>query len=228
MPGILKRLFFQTRDRPPLPFLLRRAENQPALNVAPGEHSAQARVTDFSNLREGRMKRDVAAAAMGAAILAALALGATAQPAKESAHVIVSPQDIRWGPAPAALPAGAQTAVLYGDPAKEGPFAVRMKIPKYYFIPPHTHPEAEVVTILSGKFNLGMGPKIERRAATSLGAGGFVALPAGVAHYVFSDEETILQINATGPWGIDYVDPKDDPRLNIAPAENRGSARRQE
>lgn len=173
------------------------------------------------------MKRDVAAVAMGAAILAALALGATAQPARESAPVIVSPQDIRWGTAPAALPAGAQAAVLYGDPTREGMFALRVKIPKDYFIPPHTHAQAEVVTILSGKFSLGMGPKVERRAATSLGSGAFVALPSGVAHYVFSDEETILQINAMGPWGIDYLDPKDDPRLNIAPAENRGAARQE-
>ena len=39
----------------------------------------------------------------------------------------------------------------------------------------------------------------------------------GVGHYVFVDEDTVLQISSTGPWSIDYLDPKDDPRLNVAP-----------
>ena len=44
-----------------------------------------------------------------------------------------------------------------------------------------------------------------------------MAMPPQVAHYVFSDEETVLQITSDGPWAIDYIDPKDDPRLNVAP-----------
>jgi hypothetical protein len=32
-----------------------------------------------------------------------------------------------------------------------------------------------------------------------------------MAHYAFTDEETVVQINSTGPWGINYVNPKDDP-----------------
>ena len=31
-------------------------------------------------------------------------------------HTIVPPQDIKWGPAPAMLPPGAEAAVLFGDP----------------------------------------------------------------------------------------------------------------
>jgi hypothetical protein len=43
-------------------------------------------------------------------------------------------------------------------------------------------------------------------------------MPAGVVHYVFVDEESVIQINAIGPWDIDYVDPRSDPRLNVAPS----------
>jgi hypothetical protein len=32
-----------------------------------------------------------------------------------------------------------------------------------------------------------------------------------MAHYAFTDEETVVQINSNGPWGINYVNPKDDP-----------------
>ena len=42
-------------------------------------------------------------------------------------------------------------------------------------------------------------------------------MPKGVVHYVFVDEDSVIQINAMGPWDIDYVNPKDDPRLNVAP-----------
>jgi hypothetical protein len=33
-----------------------------------------------------------------------------------------------------------------------------------------------------------------------------------MAHFVFFDEDTVIQLNSTGPWGLSYVDPKDDPR----------------
>ena len=42
-------------------------------------------------------------------------------------------------------------------------------------------------------------------------------MPNGVVHYVFVDEDLVIQINAVGPWDIDYVNSKDDPRLNGAP-----------
>lgn len=171
------------------------------------------------------MKQKVAVVATGVAI-AAFALGSVARTETGATERIVSPEDIRWAPAPASLPGGAEAAVLYGDPAKEGLFAIRVRIPKDYFIPPHTHPKAEVVTVLTGKFSLGMGPKADRASAKPVGAGAFMAMPAQVAHYVFSNEETVLQITSVGPWGIDYVDPKDDPRLNIAPGAERGAAQR--
>jgi hypothetical protein len=49
-------------------------------------------------------------------------------------------------------------------------------------------------------------------AAQVLAAGSFFALTPGSAHYFFADEDTVIQLNSTGPWGINYVNPKDDPR----------------
>jgi quercetin dioxygenase-like cupin family protein len=158
---------------------------------------------------------------------AAIAFCSTALAQMAGTQRIVLPQDIQWRSAPPSLPAGGEAVVLYGDPAKEGMFALRIRIPKNYRIGPHTHPQAEVVTVISGRFRLGIGPKADRSSAEPIGAGGFVSMPPKVAHYVVADEETVLQINAIGPWIIDYLDPKDDPRLNVAPAEDRGLAQRQ-
>lgn len=168
------------------------------------------------------MKRKLAVLMTGVAI----ACGSAALAEAVDTHKVFLPKDIKWESLPPSLPAGAEAAVLYGDPAKDGMFALRIKAPKGYRIPPHTHPKPEVITVISGKFSLGMGPTADRASITSLPAGSFSSMPPGVAHYVFVDEDSVVQINATGPWGIDYVDPRDDPRLNVAPTEQRGSGER--
>ena len=133
------------------------------------------------------------------------------------AHQVFLPGNIKWGAAPSSLPAGAEAAVLYGDPSKDGMFALRLKAPRGYQIPPHMHPKPEIITVISGKFGLGMGPAADRATVKSLPSGGFSSMPAGVVHYVFVDEDSVVQINASGPWDIQYVDPRNDPRLNISP-----------
>lgn len=142
----------------------------------------------------------------------ALCADATAAQAQTSGHVVLSPRDVKWGPAPASLPPGAQVAVLYGDPSKPGEFVMRIKAPKGFHIPPHSHPEPEVVTIVSGAFRLGTGQVADRSKAQVLPAGSFFAFQPGMQHYAWADEETVVQINGTGPWGITYVNPAEDPR----------------
>ncbi|MBP1887629.1 cupin domain-containing protein [Sinorhizobium mexicanum] len=127
-------------------------------------------------------------------------------------HTMVAPDDIKWGPAPKILPAGAQAAVLFGDPTKQGLFALRLKVPPGYAVPPHTHPADEVVTVISGTFNLGMGETADKGSAHALPAGSFFALPPGTAHFAYFDEETVIQITTNGPWGLNYVNPADDPQ----------------
>jgi quercetin dioxygenase-like cupin family protein len=89
---------------------------------------------------------------------------------------------------------------------------MRLKLPKDYAIPPHTHPKPEIVTVISGTFKVGMGDTADKSKATALAAGGFFAFPPGMTHFAFTDEETVIQLNSTGPWALTYVNPKDDPR----------------
>ena len=147
---------------------------------------------------------------IGIVVLASAASTATGQTA--DAHKIVLPQEIKWGPAPASLPAGAELAVLYGDPSKEGVFAMRLKAAKGYYIPPHTHPRPEINTVISGTVRLGMGETADHSKAQPLPVGSFFTLSPGMAHSVFFGEDTVVQVNTSGPWGINYVNPKDDPR----------------
>jgi quercetin dioxygenase-like cupin family protein len=136
----------------------------------------------------------------------------TSAQTSHTAGTIVAPQEVRWAAAPPSVPKGAEVAVLYGDPGKEGPFAMRLRFPADYRLPPHTHPAPEVVTVISGTFRIGHGTQADKEKTQALPAGGFFAFPPGMAHYGFFDEPTVVQINSNGPWGITYVNPSDDPR----------------
>jgi quercetin dioxygenase-like cupin family protein len=119
---------------------------------------------------------------------------------------------IKWKEGPASLPKGAMIAVLEGDPAKEGPFVFRVKVPDGYRVPPHTHPKTERVTVISGTFNIGMGDKFDETTTKPMEAGSYGYWAAGMKHFVWTKGETVLQFHGSGPWSIQYVNPQDDPR----------------
>jgi hypothetical protein len=125
---------------------------------------------------------------------------------------IVTPKDVKWEDAPSSLPRGAKVAVLEGDPAKEGPFVMRIKMPDGYRVPPHTHPRPERVTVIAGALNIGMGATFDKDKCKEMPAGSFGTWPAGMKHFGWMKGETVLQMHGTGPWSLTYVDPKDDPR----------------
>lgn len=131
----------------------------------------------------------------------------------QDAGTIVKPDALMWKDNPN-VPKGGQVALLAGDPTKAGSVVVqRVKIPPHYKVPPHTHPYTETVTVISGSVGWGMGEKFDPAKGEIVKAGALEIMPAKHAHYVWTEnEEAILQIQFTGPGGIDYIDPADDPR----------------
>src|SRR5688500_16363887 len=123
--------------------------------------------------------------------------------AQEPAHVMVSPEGVKWGPASPKLPPGAQFAVLLGDPSKPGvPYVFRANLPDGYSVPPHWHPMDEDVTVISGTFMLGFGERLDTAATRALGPGSYATLPKDVPHYNVMKGETILQLHGIGPYDI--------------------------
>lgn len=119
---------------------------------------------------------------------------------------------VKWQAAPPFLPKGADFAVVSGDPAKEGPYIIRLKVPASYKMPAHSHPRTENVTVMSGDLHVGMGDKLDPSKGQSLQAGGFIEAPARMNHYAWSDGGAVLQVHGDGPFEITYTDPADDPR----------------
>ena len=142
--------------------------------------------------------------------LQASALIALALPALADGSVVTA-DGIKWGAAPSVLPKGAQFAVMAGDPSKDGPYVVRLKMPANYRIPAHNHPTAENVTVLSGKFHLGMGDKLDEAKGQELTAGGFAEAPPKMNHFAWTTAETVVQVHGQGPFAITYVNASDDP-----------------
>ena len=149
-----------------------------------------------------------------ACIVVTIASWAFAQSgAKSRTHVTISPDELKWGPPPPALPPGSEIAVLHGDPSKAGSdFVIRAKFPDGYTVPPHWHQTDENVLVLQGTIMLGMGDKLDLTNARELPAGSFALMPAGMRHFARAKGETILNIHGIGPFTVNYVNPADDPR----------------
>ena len=143
-------------------------------------------------------------------LLLTLVAGAARAQAPAGSHASSQPE-LKWGPAPAVFPAGAQMAVLQGDPSSTGQFTVRLKMPSGYKFPPHTHPTDENVTVISGIFRVGMGTTFDEKNMMILRAGGFVTAPAQGAHFAEAQGPTIVQVHAIGPFALTYVHPADAP-----------------
>jgi hypothetical protein len=64
----------------------------------------------------------------------------------------VQADGFKWAAGPTSLQKGSQIAVLFGDPAKEGAYGYRVKVPAGYTVPAHMHPTDENITVMSGTF----------------------------------------------------------------------------
>ncbi len=139
--------------------------------------------------------------------------GGPASADAQSTHMMIAPDQVKWGPGPPSLPPGSQMAVLEGDPSKAGaPFAIRAKLPDGYRVPPHWHPTDERIIVLQGTFGVGMEEKFDSAAGHELSVGSYAVMPTGVRHFAWAKGETVIHVSGIGPFEVNYVNPSDDPR----------------
>jgi quercetin dioxygenase-like cupin family protein len=133
----------------------------------------------------------------------------TAQADAASSHSVVKPDGLKWGP----FIGPSQMALVAGDPSQPGPFVVRVKSPAGTVIPAHWHPTDENLTVLEGKFAIGMGDAFDASKLTVMERGDFTEMPAKMHHYAKAVTDTVVQIHGMGPFAVTFVNPADDPRL---------------
>jgi len=121
-----------------------------------------------------------------------------------TAPTVFTPAQVQWAAGKGPL-AGTQVAALFGDPAKPGPFVLRLRIPDGGSFGPHSHPVIENVTVLQGTLLIGVGDKVDKAKMVALPTGSFFSVPANVHHYAMAKGETIVQLNDNGPWAMTMV-----------------------
>lgn len=152
------------------------------------------------------------------AIALGVALGAAPQAHGQPAYtghgaMMTLPGQLVWRDAPSVGP-GAKIAVIEGPLDKGAPFTFRLKMPANTKVAPHTHPAYERVTVLSGTFHFAHGERFDAARTVALTPGSVAIMPPGTPMFGFTREETVIQLHGTGPWGLKYLDPADDPRGN--------------
>ena len=91
-------------------------------------------------------------------------------------------------------------AILYGDPSKPGLYIVLTKWMPGNMSMPHSHPNDRFITVISGTWWVGTGPKYDPASTTPIPAGSFVTHFGKQIHYDGAkDGEVLLQILGMGP-----------------------------
>ena len=119
---------------------------------------------------------------------------------------------LKWGPAPAVFPKGAEMAVVSGDPSQARPFEVQLSFPNGYRVAPHFHPTDETVTVKQGTFLVGMGDKFDLKQTKPMKKGDSATVPAEQHHFATAQGKTVVDVKAMGPFAMTYVNPADDPQ----------------
>lgn len=125
--------------------------------------------------------------------------------------IVITPENLQWGTFDA-FPPGVKAAIIIGDPRKNGYFMFRVKVPANYMIPPNWQTSTVYITVLSGRYHIGIGDKFNPKNGKTLPSTGSVIVPAGAHLYFWSTNGALLEVHGIGPWNIHYVNPSDDPR----------------
>ena len=128
-----------------------------------------------------------------------LATPARAATLNSAAVTFELPDQIPWKSPP--TNPGVQSALMVGDPAKEGLYVVFTKwLAGNHFSHPHFHPHDRFITVIKGTWWVGTGTKYDPDATVPMPAGTYVTHFGGQVHFDGAkDEDAVLLIVGLGP-----------------------------
>jgi len=107
------------------------------------------------------------------------------------------PNQIKWITAPNG---GQEQAIMRGDPEKPGPYIILLKWHPHNMSRPHYHPNDRFITVLSGTWWVGTGPKYNPDTTVPMPTGTFVQHFGKQIHYDGAkDGDVMLEIVGEGP-----------------------------
>ena len=135
----------------------------------------------------------------------ALLLLATASVADVTSGRRMTPDDMAQLPQLGAGPGtsgmdGIRTTVLSGDPAKPGPYTIRLSVPGNLRIQAHVHRDERSAVVVSGHWSIGYGERFDASALKVLPPGSFYTEPMEEAHFAQTGgEPVVVYISGYGP-----------------------------
>jgi quercetin dioxygenase-like cupin family protein len=114
--------------------------------------------------------------------------------------IIETFETVEWKEFPGAP--GVQYVDVEGTIFSPGPFLARVRFPGGIDTPPHKHqaPFIDRDTVISGTLYVGIGETFDRAKGIAVPPGGVVAIPPGVPHFAWSEEDTVVHVHGEGPW----------------------------
>jgi hypothetical protein len=137
---------------------------------------------------------------------------AVASPIDPSQTFVLPGSDIKFEPLPG-LPRGSgDTAKLYGDINKAGPYLVLIRWHPGWFSAPHSYATDRICMVVSGTWWVNSGRDFASDQAVPVAAGGYVKRTARTFHYdgvpSGAKEPALVAVFGLGPVNVELADPK--------------------
>ena len=143
--------------------------------------------------------------------LCGVALALTASANTGGRQIRLSPAEIAGtgkggaGPGTSGIQ-GIRTTVLFGDPAKPGPYTIEIRVPPHTRIAAHTHRDRRSAVVVSGQWFFGYGAALAEARLKLLPAGSFYTEPANDAHFALTRAEpAVVYITGEGPTDTHFT-----------------------
>lgn len=123
--------------------------------------------------------------------------------AQQSSGRVHDADSLQWRPAGA----GAEMAVVDGNPQGAGDFAIAIRFAAGGMIPPHFHPNDTRVVVVRGLVRVGFGDEPDTVHARVIGPGGYAVIPANAHHLEAGKTDAMVIIYGVGPLKTTMVKP---------------------
>jgi quercetin dioxygenase-like cupin family protein len=107
--------------------------------------------------------------------------------------------------APIANATGMNAAFVLGAPNQPGLYTIRVHITDGALMPPHSHPDDRMITVLSGVLHYGFGTTADPNATKAYPAGSVFVAKANDPHYAIGKGDAVYQESGMAPTGTKWV-----------------------
>ena len=108
--------------------------------------------------------------------------------------------------APVANATKMDAAFVVGAPNQPGLYTIRVHLKDGGLMPPHSHPDDRIITVVSGTLHYGFGDKADPAATTAYPTGSVFLAKANAPHYAIGKGDVIYQESGTAPTGTKWVE----------------------